>query len=564
MPQTSEIETDFLVVGSGAGGLVSAVTAAHFGADVLVIEKDAKYGGTSAMSGGGVWIPNSKNAEKVGAKDSAEEAYLYMKSMIGDEVSDERIRAYVKNAPEMLDFMQNNSHLDYQAFPYPDYYTEKPGAKEGFRTQAPNVFKGRKLGADLYKIRKQALGSLVQGKFSLTIKEARLFLVQDSGWRLTLFKVLMTYMLDIPGRLKGKMARRMTQGHALVGSLFLSLKEKGGDVWLSSPMVSLIEENGKVIGAEVDRVGTRVRVIARKGVVLAAGGFEHNAELRAKSLPNPTTPDWSVSQDSNTGDAHLAGMNLDAAVDLMEHAWWIPVVHVPGWPRPQAIFAERSLPGLVIVNKQGKRFANEALPYLESGMAMYSADSIPSWVVFDASFRNKYPFGPLGPGWANPDSVIPKKVRAIVKRADTLEQLAEMIEVDAEGLKETIDRNNVFAETGVDEDFQRGEVFYDRYYGDSKNKPNPCIATISKAPFYAIPLHPGDIGTKGGLLSDEFARVMNNSGQVIEGLYAIGNTSASVMGSKYLGAGATLGPAMTFGYIAALDALGKSDRHLRS
>ena len=237
MQQTNEVETDFLVVGTGAGGLVSAVTAAHYGAKVLVIEKDAEYGGTSAMSGGGVWIPNSKNAKKVGAQDSAEEAYLYMKSMIGDEVSDERIRAYVKHAPEMFDFMQDNSHLSYEAMSYPDYYTEKPGAKEGFRTQAPKIFKGRKLGADLYKIRRQALGSLVQGKFSLTIKEARLFLVQDSGWRFTLFKVLMSYLLDIPGRLKGKLARRMTQGHALVGSLYLSLKEKGGEVWLSSPLL---------------------------------------------------------------------------------------------------------------------------------------------------------------------------------------------------------------------------------------------------------------------------------------------------------------------------------------
>ena len=189
---------------------------------------------------------------------------------------------------------------------------------------------------------------------------------------------------------------------------------------------------------------------------------------------------------------------------------------------------------------------------------MYKADSVLSWVVFDATFRNKYPFGPLAPTWAVPDKLVTKKVRAIVSRADTLEALADMIGVNAEGLKDTIERNNKFAVTGVDEDFQRGEVFYDRYYGDSKNKPNPCIANIGKPPFYAVPIHPGDIGTKGGLLTDEYARVINNSDQVIEGLYAIGNTSASVMGSKYLGAGATLGPAMTFGYVAALHALDKS------
>ncbi|MFT5607628.1 MAG: 3-oxosteroid 1-dehydrogenase [Parvicella sp.] len=555
MSQVNEIQTDLLVIGSGAGALVSAVTAAHHGANVIVVEKSDRYGGTSAMSGGGVWIPNSKNAERMGASDSADEAYLYMKTMIGDEVADQRLRAFIKYAPEMLEFMQNNSHLDYEAFPYPDYYTEKPGAKEGYRTQAPKVFRGRKLGSDLYKIREQAPGSLVQGRFSLTIAEARKFLTQQPGWRLVLFKVLLSYMFDIPGRLKGKLARRMTQGHALIGSLYLSLKDKGGQLWLNAPMTSLIHKDGRVIGAEIKRDGQTVRVIAKHGVVLAAGGFEHNAELRAKSLPQPTTPDWSVSQENNTGDAHIAGMSLDAAVDLMEHAWWIPVVDVPGWPRAQGIFAERSLPGLVMVNKQGKRFSNEALPYLESGYSMYEADSVPSWVIFDSVFRKKYPFGPLAPGWAVPDKMMPKKVRAIVKIADSLDELASKVGIDATGLQETIERNNEFAVTGVDRDFQRGEVYYDRFYGDSSNKPNSCIANIGKPPFYAIPLHPGDIGTKGGLLTDEHARVLNNSNTVIEGLYAIGNTSASVMGSKYLGAGATLGPAMTFGYVAALNAL---------
>lgn len=556
MSGIQEIHTDILVVGSGAGALVSAITAVHHGAKVIVVEKSDRYGGTSAMSGGGVWIPNSKNAERAGADDSADEAYLYMKSLIGDEVSDERIKAFIESAPEMMEFMQNNSHLDYEAFPYPDYYTERDGAKEGFRTQAPKVFRGRKLGADLYKIREQAPGSLVQGRFSLTIKEARKFLTQERGWRLVLFKVLLTYIFDIPGRLKGKLARRMTQGHALIGSLYLSLKEKGGELWLSSPMTSLIKENGRVVGAEINRDGKTVRVIASKGVVLAAGGFEHNVKLRAESLPQPTTPDWSVSQDNNTGDAHIAAMKLDAAVDLMEHAWWIPVVQVPGWPRAQGIFAERSLPGIVIVNKEGKRFGNEAAPYLESGYSMYEANSVPSWVVFDSTFRGKYPFGPLAPGWAIPDKLVPKKVRAIVNIDDSLEGLASKIGVDADGLKETVKRNNEFAISGVDTDFQRGEVFYDRFYGDASNKPNPCIASIGTPPFYAMPLHPGDIGTKGGLLTDEKARVLNKDNTVIDGLYAIGNTSASVMGSKYPGAGATLGPAMTFGYVAVLNALG--------
>ena len=553
---TECIETDVLVVGSGAGGLAAALTAACHNAKVLVVEKGAFYGGTSALSGGGIWIPNSENAKRAGAEDSEEEAYLYLKNLIGDEVADERIRTFIQQAPKMLAFLQNNSHLSYDASPYPDYYTDLPGAKTGYRTQAPRVFKGSKLGADLYNIYPQAVGSLAQGRFTITIAEARKFLTQQPGWRLTLIKILLVYILDIPGRLKGKLSRRLTQGHALVGSLYQSLKEKGGEVWLNAPLVSLIHEDSKVTGAIISKDGKPVRVNAEKGVVLACGGFEHHTALREQSLPSPTKSDWSLSQENNTGDALEACKDLDVALDLMEHAWWIPVVPVPGWARPQGIFVERALPGLVIVNKQGQRFANEAAPYLESGYAMYEAQSVPSWVIFDATFRKKYPFGPLGPGWAVPDSMMPKKVRQVVRKADTLEALAEAIEIDAGGLAETVARNNIFAKSGVDEDFRRGEVAYDRYYGDQSHKPNPCVAPIVKAPFYAMPLYPGDIGTKGGLLTDSRARVLTKAGKPIAQLYATGNVTATVMGSKYPGAGATLGPAMTFGYLAALDALG--------
>lgn len=553
---TETIQTDFLVVGSGAGGLTAAVTAAHHNARVLVIEKGKCYGGTSAMSGGGLWIPNSGNAKRAGAEDSEQEAYLYLKNLIGDEVADERIRAFITCAPQMLEFLQNNSHLDYEAFSYPDYYTDMPGAKTGYRTQAPKVFKGSKLGPDLYNIHPQAPGSLVQGRFTVTIAEGRKFLIQKPGWRLTLIKVLLAYMLDIPGRLKGKLSRRLTQGHALIGSLYHSLKEKGGSLWLNTSLVSLTHENNKVTGAIILKEGKKAHVLAEKGVVLACGGFEHHQALREQSLPSPTSSHWSLSQKHNTGDALDICKDLDVALDLMQHAWWIPVVHVPGWQYPQGIFAERSLPGLIIVNKQGKRFANEAAPYLESGYAMYEAQSVPSWVIFDASFRKKYPFGPVASGWAMPDQMLPKKVRNIIHKANTLDELSKAIGVDTDGLNETVRRNNVFAQSGVDEDFHKGEVFYDRYYGDQSHQPNPCIAPITKAPFYSIPLYPGDTGTKGGLVTDAKARVVTNSGVAITNLYATGNVSASVMGSKYPGAGATLGPAMTFGYVAALDALG--------
>ena len=469
---------------------------------------------------------------------------------------------YVDGAPEMLDYLQSNSAMRYTAFPYPDYYSNLEGAKNGYRTQAPNVFKGSKLGDDLYKMQPQQPGAVVQGRFTLTFKEARKFLTQQKGWRLTLMKIIFLYMLDVPGRLKGKLARRLTQGHSLVGSLYYSMKKKGGELWLNSPMTSLINEEGKVTGAIIERDGKPTKVIAGKGVVLAAGGFEHNSQMRDASLPQPSKADWSVSQTNNTGDAIQAAQSIGAKLDLMKHAWWIPVVHVPGWPRPMGLFAERSLPGLVIVNQNGERFANEALPYLEAGQAMYDSATIPSWVVFDASFRHKYPFGPIGPGWGTPDAVLPKRVKKILIKKDSIDEIAETTGINAQGLQRTIALNNEYAQTGKDLDFHRGDLFYERYYGDERNTPNPCIASISKAPYYALPLYPGDIGTKGGILTNASAQALGESGRVIDGLYAIGNTSASVMGDKYLGAGATLGPAMTFAYLAALHALDMAPEYM--
>lgn len=547
----NDCETDVLIVGSGAGALTAAVTAAYSGARVLIVEKSDRYGGTSAMSGGGIWIPASENAKRAGAEDSTDDAFLYMKTMIGDQVSDERIRAFVEAAPEMLEFLQQNTYVSYDAIPYPDYYTEQPGAKRGYRTQSPRVFNGAKIGDDMYDMREQPPGALAQGRYTMSIPEARKFLTQTPGWRLTLLKVVIAYYLDIRGRMKGRRSRRLTQGNALVGSLYLSARERGAELWLNARMTSLLSTDGQVTGAVVNKDGQTVRINAKEAVILAAGGFENNSAMREQSLPQPTSANWTASQEHNTGDAINAAVKLGAKTDLMQHAWWIPVVHVPGWPRAMGIFAERSLPGLVIVNKEGRRFANEALPYLESGHAMYEASSVPSWVVFDATFRRKYPFGPLGPGWATPDKFLPGKVKKLLVKADSLEGIAEGAGLDEEGLKDTIERNNQFAETGVDTDFHRGESYYDQYYGDSRNKPNPCIARIDEAPFYALPLHPGDIGTKGGLLTDENAQVLDQSNTPIGGLYAIGNTSAAVMGDKYVGAGATLGPAMTFGYIAA-------------
>lgn len=556
-------EVDVLVVGSGAGALTAAIVAQREGCkDVLVVEKSDKYGGTSAMSGGGIWIPNSHYARAEGVKDSPEEALRYMHSVIGDETSEERQRTYVEKASEMLEYLAKNSRLKYETVPYSDYYPEMPGGKEGHRTHQPTPMHAKHLKEHFRSLREPPSQVLVAGRLTMTMKEGRAFLTQAKGWKLIFIKMALSYFLDIKGRMQGKRSRRLTMGNALIGQLRWSMMERGIDLWLKSPLLELIEDNGAVVGAVVEKDGKKLQIRARKGVVIGAGGFEHNQQMREQYLPKPTSAEWSGSQINNTGDGIRAAMQVGAATDLMNHAWWAPAVKIPGWDRPFVIFAERSLPGLVIVNKAGKRFQNEAAPYLESGLAFYQANSedipsIPGYVVFDAVFRKKFPFGPIAPGYSMPDAALSKRIWAVMVKADTLDELAQKIGVDAKNLAETVRRNNEFAKTGKDQDFHRGESYYDRYYGDARTSPNPCIAPIAEAPYYALPIYPGDIGTKGGALTDVNGQVVRENGEPIPGLYAVGNSAASVMGSKYPGAGATLGPAMTFAYLAAKHLAGK-------
>jgi 3-oxosteroid 1-dehydrogenase len=305
-----------------------------------------------------------------------------------------------------------------------------------------------------------------------------------------------------------------------------------------------------------------LRIRARKGVVLAAGGFEGNQEMRERYLPNPTRSEWSCANRHNTGDAIRMGQQLGAAVDLMSDAWWGPTTVVPGEEYARMLVIEKSLPGSILVNKAGERFVNEAAPYIDVVNAMHAKDSpekpcVPAYLVFDAKFRKKYPCGPLLQASQQPDWSLPRELKqGYFKKADTLEGLAAQLGIDASGLAESVRRVNEYARTGDDLDFHRGETVFDRYYGDENVTPNPCLAPIDTPPYYGFEAYPGELGTKGGLQTDAAAQVLNESGKVIAGLYAIGNCSASVMGHTYPGAGSTLGPATTFGYIAARHAMG--------
>lgn len=543
--------------------MTAAVAAADQGLSVLVLEKAARYGGTSALSGGGIWIPNNHYFKAIGGNDSEELSWTYLKAAVGDRVDERRLRTYLDKAPEMIAWLERNTRVRYAvAAKYPDYYPHLPGSLPGGRSLDPELFDLGQLGDELAGLREAAPGNLLMGRISWTARHAHKAMSKSRGWRLMILWLMLRYKLDFRWRKKigSKRDRRAALGSSLIASLRASMLDRGIPLWLNTDFRELIEEDGRVCGVVVERDGQLQHLSARKGVILAAGGFEQNQALRDKYLPQPSQVAWSATPaGGNTGAALEAAQGLGAATDLMDWGWWAPSLLVPGEDRARGVFAERAFPGAIVVNQQGRRFVNEAAPYLEFVDAMYrdhaatGGKSIPGWAVFDSKFRFNYAMGPLMPAQIMPDSRLRKAwLNNVYYKADSLDELAGQIGVDANGLKATVDRVNAFARSGTDEDFARGGNVFDRYYGDSNVSPNPCLAPLEKGPFYAMPMYAGDIGTKGGLLTNAQAQVLHESGEPIAGLYAIGNTSASVMGTTYPGAGGTLGPAMTFGYVAAL------------
>jgi 3-oxosteroid 1-dehydrogenase len=340
-------------------------------------------------------------------------------------------------------------------------------------------------------------------------------------------------------------------GQSLAAGLRAGLLAAGVPVWLNTPLVDLHLEGGRATGVVVSRNGTQTLIKATRGVIVGSGGFEHSAAMRAEFQRQPIGTNWTVGAKENTGDGIEAGERAGAALELMEDAWWGPAIPLPG----EAYFclAERTLPGCILVNGNGVRFVNEGAPYSDVVHVMYdrntpAASHIPAWLIVDQNYRNRYLFKDVAPLLPLPASWYDS---GAVHKAWTVEQLAQKIGVPPAALRGTVTRFNDFALAGKDLDFHRGDSAYDRYYADPFVKPNPCLAPLWLPPFYAFKIVPGDLGTKGGMLTDARARVLRENGSVIPGLYAAGNASAAVMGHSYAGAGSTLGPAMTFGYIAA-------------
>ncbi|QHG65598.1 FAD-binding protein [Pseudomonas putida] len=556
----SQTQYDVIVVGSGAGAMTSAVFLADQGFSVLVLEKSDKFGGTSAISGGGIWIPNNHYFARQGGNDSLEQARRYLDAAAAGQVDPARLEAYLDNAPKMIEALTRCSRVRYAvAAKYPDYYPHLPGALPGGRTLDPELFDSSLLGAELDNLRKPSPSTLLMGRIAWTARDAHKAMARGFGWRLLILRLMLRYKLDFKWRRKSRFDRRAALGSSLVCSLRRSLMDRNVPLWLNSDFRELIVEQGRVSGVRIYREGRELALQARHGVILASGGFEQNQALREQYLPKPTRMAWSATPPgNNTGAALQAGLAQGAATALMDWAWWAPTIAVPGEDKPRGIFAERAFPGAIVVNGEGRRFVNEAAPYLEFVDAMHrdnartGGGSVPAWVIFDGHFRFNYAMGPLMPAQVMPDSRLRPEWRdTLYWKAETLEALAGKIGIDAQGLAGTVAQVNDYARTGVDLDFGRGGNVFDRYYGDCNIKPNPCLAPLSKGPYYAMRLDAGDIGTKGGLLTNAQAQVLREDGSVIAGLYAIGNCSASVMGTSYPGAGGTLGPAMTFAYVAA-------------
>ena len=540
---------DVVVVGAGGAGMAAALAAASRGLETLLVEKSSYFGGSTARSGGGVWIPGNYALVAAGEADDPEEAKRYLDAIVGDVVPKVRRDTFIDRGPEVMEFLRDHTRVRFAWVPeYSDYLPESPGGRVRGRSVEPVPLDASFLGEELGRLHPP----YTKAPANLIVTQAD-FRKISLGLRtikgpLTMMRVLLNRMLSI---LRGRKMHAM--GNALAIGLRQGLIDAGVPVEYDTELRDLVLENGRVTGVEVSHQGAERVIRARVGVILGSGGFEKNLELRQRFQPAPTSIEWTTGAESNTGGGHLAGMAAGAEVALMDDAWWGPTIPLPRGP--WFALAERNLPGSIIVNSAGQRFMNEALPYVEAVHEIYKGEAtgvphVPSWLVIDQRYRNRYLFAGLSPRQPFPGRWYK---HGTVTRADTLDALADQIDVPAQALRATVDRFNGFARTGIDEDFHRGESAYDKYYSDPTVKPNPSLHTIDQGPFYAVKIVPGDLGTKGGLVTDERARVLRPDGSVIEGLYAAGNVSAAVMGHTYAGPGATIGPAMVFGYLAAED-----------
>lgn len=560
------IECDVLVAGSGAAGLSAAVTAAHQGARVILVEKAPVFGGTSCFSAGVVWIPGSRQARAAGIQDDPEAALQYLRGEGGPFLDEAKAQAYVQRAADIFAWFEDHTHVSYHLSPlWPDYHQSVEGASRGGRSLGANPFDARRLGARMAHLRPPLASTTILGGMMVGREDLVHYYGISGSWqsRVVVCKRVLRYLKD---RLSGHpRSTRLSNGNALVGMLALSAFERGVDLRLSTPVEQLLLEGGRVSGALVQGVEGPCEIRARAGVVLACGGFPASAALRERYYAHVASGKnhRTAAPSANTGDGLQIASQAGVALKEAQHhpAAWTPMSLVPqadGSDVPFPHYNDRGKAGYIAVDRRGRRFISESRSYHDFVPAMINAcrddAEVFSWVLCDSRGMRQYGLGRVPP-WPLP---IDSFVRSgYLKRGESLEALAQACGIDAAGLRQTVARLNAGAGRGIDAEFNKGADVYERFNGSRGHTPNPCVAPIETAPFYAVKVVPGDIGSFVGLQTDEHARALDAQRRPIEGLYVAGNDAASFMGGTYPGAGITLGPAMIFGHIAAKHALQK-------
>ena len=557
---TEEMEVDVLVAGTGASGMSAAVTAAHHGLEVLVVEKEPRFGGTTARSGGWLWIPGTRLATEQGIHEPPGAAKTYLKHETTTHFDEKRVDAYLENGPKAIEFFTRNTCVQFDMpAVFPDYHAEEAGGQPGGRSMVTRPFDGRELGDRIQHLAPPLPELTVFGMMLGSGPEIRHFMraFKSPTSFLYVTKRLSRHFLDVVLHGRGM---TLTNGNALAGRLAKAAMDRNIKVWLSSPVRKLVTERDGVAGALVEHQDKTIFVRAKHGVVLACGGFPHDIERRKQLFPHAPTgkEHYSPSPQANTGDGLRLAESVGGRVDptIPHAAAWVPAsvtTRKDGTKGVMPHFIDRAKPGVIAVTPKGKRFTNEGNSYHDFVQAMVQAckdePEVFAWLLCDHKALRNYGLGCVAPA----PLPIGRHLRSgYLKHGATVAELARQIGIAPEVLEATVREFNAAARSGKDPAFGKGSKAYNRYQGDAAVQPNPCVAPLEHGPFYAIRLVIGDIGTFAGLVTDERTRVLDAEGKPVKGLYAVGNDAASVMGGNYPGAGITLGPALTFGYVAAM------------
>ena len=551
---------DFVVVGTGGGSMCAGLVMRSAGKSVLILEKTALVGGTTSRSGGVMWIPNNPFMKRDGVQDSFELASTYLDAVCGGQsdapgASRERRRTYLTEAPAMVAFLGSQGVKLTRVREWPDYYDDRPGGSAAGRTVVAELFNANELGSWKDKLRP----SFIRAPVPATLEEMMELPGLKRSWRVK--ALLMKLVLrGVVAKLTGK--EWIAGGAALQGRMLQAALRVGVEIRTDSPVSELIVEGGAVRGVLTVKEGRPWRVGARLGVLVNAGGFAHNQGMRDRYAPG-TSVQWTMAAPGDTGEMIEEMMRHGAAIAQMEERVGCQVTLPPGAlesefkPTAQAVTAA---PHAILVDQSGVRYMNEGGSYMAYCKAMLERNKVvpalPSWAVLDSQYLRNYMLAGTMGGTAKPQRWYDE---GYLKKADTIEALAQQLNIDPATLKGTIDRFNGFVAKNRDEDFNRGVRAYDRWLGDQFNKPSETLGSISEPPFYAVPVLPGDVGTYGGVVTDEFARVLRKDGSVISGLYATGVSTASVMGRAYPGAGSSVGPSFVWGYVAAKEAVASAN-----